>query len=75
MKQQPNDLTFQQFSEQRANQYPAPVAKREAKILSIHGDERTDSYYWMKLSDAQKNAETPDAHTQEVLDYLNAENT
>ena len=28
----------------------------------------------MRLSDAQKNAETPDAQTQDVLDYLNAEN-
>ena len=33
-----------------------------------------DSYYWMRLSDEQKNAEQPDEHTQEVLDYLNAEN-
>jgi oligopeptidase B len=28
----------------------------------------------MRLTDAQKNAETPDAQTQDVLDYLNAEN-
>lgn len=28
----------------------------------------------MRLSDDQKNGETPDEHTQEVLDYLGAEN-
>lgn len=28
----------------------------------------------MRLSDEQKNAESPDAQTQDVLDYLNAEN-
>ena len=55
--------------------HPAPVAERQATILSKHGDDRTDPYYWMKLSDAQKNAETPDEHTQRVLDYLNAENS
>lgn len=52
----------------------APIARMEAKELSIHGDTRVDNYYWMRLSDEQKNAEKPDAQTQEVLDYLNAEN-
>jgi len=52
----------------------APVAKIEEKILSEHGNKRIDNYFWMRLSDEQKNATTPDAQTQEVLDYLNAEN-
>lgn len=52
----------------------APVAKKEKKELSIHEDTRVDDYFWMRLSDEQKNAETPDAQTQDVLDYLNAEN-
>lgn len=52
----------------------APVAKKEKKELSVHGDTRVDDYFWMRLSDEQKNAETPDAQTQDVLDYLNAEN-
>ncbi len=52
----------------------APVAKKISKELSIHGDTRIDDYYWMRLSDAQKNAKTPDAQTQDVLNYLNAEN-
>jgi oligopeptidase B len=42
--------------------------------LTIHDDTRIDNYFWIRLSDAQKNAETPDAQTQDVLDYLNAEN-
>ncbi|NNE55825.1 MAG: oligopeptidase B, partial [Flavobacteriales bacterium] len=52
----------------------APVAKKEPKELTTHGHTRNDPYYWMRLSDEQKNAETPDAQTQQVLDYLNAEN-
>lgn len=52
----------------------APVAKKNPKSLTIHNDTRTDDYFWMRLSDEQKNAKTPDAQTQEVLNYLNAEN-
>ena len=51
-----------------------PVAKKIPKELTIHDDTRIDNYFWMRLSDEQKNAETPDAQTQDVLDYLNAEN-
>ena len=52
----------------------APVAKKVKKELTTHGDTRVDNYYWMKLSDDQKNAENPDQQTQEVLEYLHAEN-
>lgn len=52
----------------------APVAKKIPKSLTIHGDTRIDDYFWMRLSDEQKNAETPDEQTKDVLDYLNAEN-
>ena len=34
----------------------APVAKKIAYNLSEHGDTRVDNYYWMRLSDEQKNA-------------------
>ncbi|MEM9053646.1 MAG: oligopeptidase B, partial [Bacteroidota bacterium] len=51
-----------------------PVAKKVAEEFTIHGDTRIDNYFWMRLSDEQKEAETPDAQTQDVLDYLNAEN-
>ncbi|MFK7755401.1 MAG: S9 family peptidase [Flavobacteriales bacterium] len=52
-----------------------PVAKKIPKELVMHDDMRVDDYFWMRLSDEQKNAETPDDQTQDVLDYLNAENT
>ncbi len=52
----------------------APHAKKIEKKLTIHEDTRIDNYFWMRLSDEQKEAETPDAQTQDVLDYLNAEN-
>lgn len=52
----------------------APVAKVIPQKLTIHGDTRIDNYHWMRLSDEQKNAEIPDAQTQDVKNYLNAEN-
>ncbi len=51
-----------------------PIADIEPKELKTHNQVRVDNYYWMRLSDEQKNASNPDAHTQKVLDYLNAEN-
>ena len=53
----------------------APTAKIIPKKLEIHNDVRIDNYFWMRLSDEQKNAETPDEQTQDVLDYLNSENS
>ncbi|MEM1216920.1 MAG: prolyl oligopeptidase family serine peptidase, partial [Bacteroidota bacterium] len=53
----------------------APAPKKEAHEMTLHGDTRVDDYYWMKLTDEQKNAETPDAQTQEVVNYLEAENS
>jgi oligopeptidase B len=52
----------------------APIAKKIPETLTIHNDTRIDDYFWMRLSDEQKNAETPDGQTQDVLDYLNTEN-
>ncbi len=65
--------------QQKENQKPyssmeAPSAKKIPKELTIHDDTRIDNYFWMRLSDEQKNAETLDEQTQDVLDYLNAEN-
>ncbi len=51
-----------------------PKAAKKAHTFEIHGDVRIDNYHWMRLTDSQKEAETPDAQTTEVLDYLNAEN-
>lgn len=52
-----------------------PVAKIVPHETEIHGDKLIDNYFWMRLSDEQKEAATPDAQTQDVLDYLNAENS
>ena len=52
----------------------APAAKKADTLLKEHGQTRVDPYFWMRLSDEQKRAEDPDEHTQEVFDYLNAEN-
>ena len=51
-----------------------PIAKQVPKTLEIHDDKRIDPYYWMRLSDEQKEAEQSDEQTQDVLDYLDAEN-
>ena len=51
-----------------------PVAKIISDTLTMHGDNRIDDYFWMRLSDEQKNAPNPDAQAQDVLDYINAEN-
>ena len=53
----------------------APIAEKQPTTLEKHGDVRTDDYFWMRLTDAQKNAEVKDEQTQKVYDYLNAENS
>lgn len=52
----------------------APLAEKIPHELVSHGNSRVDNYYWMKLSDGQKNAEAKDEQTQKVLSYLEAEN-
>lgn len=47
-----------------ASNFDAPLADKKEKKLSNHGDTRIDNYYWMK-----------EREDQEVLDYLNAENS
>jgi oligopeptidase B len=51
-----------------------PVAEKIPFVVESNGNERTDNYFWIRLSDDQKNAETPDSQTVKVLAYLNAEN-
>jgi oligopeptidase B len=51
-----------------------PVAEKIPYVVESNGNERVDDYFWMRLSDDQKNAETPDSQTVKVLAYLNAEN-
>lgn len=67
-------LTPMTSQAQDASVPQAPKAKKKTRELKEHGKVRNDDYFWMRLSDEQKNAEKPDAQTQDVLDYLNAEN-
>lgn len=48
-----------------------PKAEKIATELSGN---RIDNYYWMKLSEEQKNAPQKDEQTQKVITYLNEEN-
>ena len=48
-----------------------PVAE---KIPHELFDKRTDNYFWMRLSDEQKNSAKPDEQTAKVLNYLKSEN-
>jgi len=59
--------------EQQDNIQP-PMAEKVAFEMTEHGNTRIDDYFWMRLSDEQKEATIPDEKTQKVLDYLNAEN-
>ena len=56
-------LTLSTFALLNAQNMQAPKAKKIDKKLEIHGDVRTDEYYWLNQR------ENP-----EVIDYLNAEN-
>ena len=61
-------------NQKEQNEMNEPQADIIAKELTAHGDKWLDNYYWMRLSDEQKNAEIPDEQTVNVLGYLNAEN-
>ena len=60
--------------QESTNDIKPPSPEKVPFELTAHGNKRVDHYYWMKLSDEQKNAEKKDEQTQKVLDYLNAEN-
>ncbi len=51
-----------------------PQADKVPHGITAHGHTRTDEYFWMRLSEDQREAKTPDAHTQQVIDHLNKEN-
>ena len=51
-----------------------PVAEKIPYVVETNGNERVDNYFWMRLTDEQKNAAVPDSQTINVLAYLNAEN-
>ena len=51
-----------------------PNAEKKPHEITVHGDTRVDSYYWMRLADKQKSAKEFDSQTSEVVDYIAAEN-
>jgi len=51
-----------------------PLAAREPHAITTHGHTRQDPYFWMRLSEAQREAAEPDAHTRRVVAHLEAEN-
>lgn len=51
-----------------------PAAEQIPYELTAHGTKRIDKYYWMKLSEEQKNAPVKDEQTTKVLNYLEEEN-
>ena len=59
----------------KASELPTPPdAEKKPHITDIHGIQLHDDYFWMRLSDEQKEAKEPDAQTAEVVAYLEAEN-
>ena len=56
------------------NMIKAPQAKQIEKKITTHRDTRVDNYFWMRLTDEQKNAAESDSQTKDVLSYLNEEN-
>lgn len=69
-----SDIKYKESMLMTKTDIAAPIAEKKSEKLEAHGDARIDNYFWMRLSDAQKNAKKADAQTQKVLDYLNAEN-
>ena len=51
-----------------------PEAEKQPYKMTVHGDTRIDDYYWMRLSDEQKNAKEFDSQTKKVVDYIDSEN-
>ena len=59
----------------KASELPTPPdAAQKPHITDIHGLQLQDDYFWMRLSDEQKEAQEADAQTAEVVAYLEAEN-
>jgi len=60
----------------KASELPTPPdAAKKPHTTEIHGLQLHDDYFWMRLSDEQKEAKESDAQTAEVVAYLEAENS
>ncbi len=51
-----------------------PIAEKIDYQVVADAGTRNDPYFWMRLSDEQKDSEEQDEQTKKVFDYLNAEN-
>tara|TARA_B100001250_G_scaffold95205_1_gene79526 strand:+ start:254 stop:2386 length:2133 start_codon:yes stop_codon:yes gene_type:complete len=51
-----------------------PVAMKKPYKMINHNDERSDDYYWMRLTDDQKVNNPHDDQAQSVIEYINMEN-
>lgn len=71
---QPSNTTTSDMMKENAQGLEAPIAMKKDSNLVAHGHTRVDPYFWMRLTDEQKTAETPDEQTKNVVDYLNEEN-
>ena len=45
-----------------------PDVEKTPYEMKIHGHDRVDDYYWMRLTDEQKSAKKFDDQTQKVVD-------
>ena len=52
-----------------------PVATKKPYEMTEHGNTRIDNYYWMRLTDEQKSAKEYDKQAQEVVNYIDFENS
>lgn len=51
-----------------------PQAQKRTHTIKAHGQERLDEYYWLQLTEDQRNEAVPDDHTKQVVAHLDAEN-
>ena len=66
---------YKKILSMKSTNAPIPVAEKQPTNLEKHGDVRIDDYFWMRLSDDQKNAAEKDVQSQKVVHYLEEENT
>ena len=52
-----------------------PLASKKPYEMNEHGNTRIDNYYWMRLTDEQKSAKKYDKQAQEVVNYIDSENS
>ena len=53
----------------------APFAQKKTSVITQHGDIRNDDYAWLKDENWQQVIHTPEALSEEIKQYLVAENT